>query len=426
MIIHVVQPGETVSSIANFYGISEEWLIRENGIDTPGQLAVGDTYVILFPEAVYTVMEGDTLKGIADAFDVTVMDLLRNNTYLSGQEDLNPGDTIIIRYMNEKTGPIAVNGFAYPFINLNILRKTLPFLTYLTIYRYTITQEGELTDINDTAIIQIAKEYGVVPIMLLDFEDMVSSDENNFGHRLLTDEEIQNQFIEKILRRIESKGYMGLSFNSRYIYPEYRQLYMNFINKLALRLKKKGLLVFFILDTNAFELISGIMYSTQKSFNISTIVDSSILLTYEMGMAVRFPVGAIDIHMVKEQVRNVLNLIPPEKMQLGISTVSYLWELPYKECITRGNAISNTAAVQLARSFAIPIQFDIMTETAFFSYAEFGREFFIRFKDARGMDAYMRLADQCGLSTITIWNIMDFFHCLWLILNSRYEIEKMI
>ncbi|MBE5967337.1 MAG: LysM peptidoglycan-binding domain-containing protein [Lachnospiraceae bacterium] len=426
MIIHVVQPGETIHSIAELYGISEEWLIRENGIDVPNQLVVGDTYVILFPEVVYTVMEGDTIESIAEAFDVTVMELLRNNTYLADQGFLYPGDSIVIRYTDQKIGSIAVNGFAYPFINLNILRKTLPFLTYLTIYRYTITPEGELTDINDTAIIQIAKEYGVAPIMQLSFEDMTATDGNDFGRRLLTEESVQNQFIAHVIYRMEAKGYMGLSFNSRYIYPTYRQLYIDFIHKLALRLEERGLLTFIILNPNAFELISGVMYSMPSTFNPSTILDGSILLTYEMGMVSGFPVGAIDFHTVKELVQRALEILSPEKVQFGISTVGYLWELPYKECISQGNAISNAAAVQLARSFDIPIQYDTLTESALFTYSEFGREFFVRFKDARSMNAYIQLVEQYELNAISVWNIMTFFYSLWLIINSRYNIIKII
>lgn len=72
MIIHVIQAGETATSIANFYGISEEWLIRENLIQEPDNLVVGAALVILFPEITYTIVEGDTLEGIASMYNVSV------------------------------------------------------------------------------------------------------------------------------------------------------------------------------------------------------------------------------------------------------------------------------------------------------------------------------------------------------------------
>ncbi|MDU6264438.1 MAG: LysM peptidoglycan-binding domain-containing protein [Anaerocolumna aminovalerica] len=102
MQIHIVQPGETAESIANLYGLPVERLIIENAIIYPNNLVVGDTIVILYPEITYTVQEGDTLAGIAEAYGVTVMDLLRNNPYLSDREYLTPGETIIIQYADPK------------------------------------------------------------------------------------------------------------------------------------------------------------------------------------------------------------------------------------------------------------------------------------------------------------------------------------
>jgi len=65
MIIHVVQPGETIYTIANNYNVSITRLIVENGLTNPEHLVVGQTIVIAYPEEVYIVQEGDTLESIA-------------------------------------------------------------------------------------------------------------------------------------------------------------------------------------------------------------------------------------------------------------------------------------------------------------------------------------------------------------------------
>ena len=62
MVIHVVQPGETIFSIAEYYKIPVNRLILENGIINPDNLAVGQTIVIVQPEILYTVQAGDTLE----------------------------------------------------------------------------------------------------------------------------------------------------------------------------------------------------------------------------------------------------------------------------------------------------------------------------------------------------------------------------
>ncbi|HCD42715.1 MAG TPA: peptidoglycan-binding protein, partial [Lachnoclostridium sp.] len=71
MIIHVVQPGETIYSISEYYKIPVNRLILENGITNPDNLAIGQTIVIVQPETLYTVQAGDSLESIAEQHGVS-------------------------------------------------------------------------------------------------------------------------------------------------------------------------------------------------------------------------------------------------------------------------------------------------------------------------------------------------------------------
>ena len=127
MIIHVVQEGETVNSIAEHYGLSAERLALENGINVSDNITIGETIIILFPEIVYTVQNGDTLYSIASGHNISIMELLRNNPYLAERQYIYPGEVIVNKYDDERIGSISTNGYVYPFININTLKKTLPF-----------------------------------------------------------------------------------------------------------------------------------------------------------------------------------------------------------------------------------------------------------------------------------------------------------
>ena len=85
MLIHIVEPGDTVFNIAQRYKISPARLIIENGISNPDHLVVNDALIILEPEQLYIVREGDTLDRIASLYNVDVMQLLRNNPNVSQQ-----------------------------------------------------------------------------------------------------------------------------------------------------------------------------------------------------------------------------------------------------------------------------------------------------------------------------------------------------
>lgn len=62
MLIHVVEQGETINSIAEKYNTSAQLIIYNNEIQNPNNLVVGQTIVILFPQVIHTVEEGDTVN----------------------------------------------------------------------------------------------------------------------------------------------------------------------------------------------------------------------------------------------------------------------------------------------------------------------------------------------------------------------------
>ena len=72
-------------------------------------LVEGQVLVILFPEQVHTVQEGETLQSIARRYGVTLNSLFRNNIRLKGSENIFPGETIVIRYRDVREGEMEVN-----------------------------------------------------------------------------------------------------------------------------------------------------------------------------------------------------------------------------------------------------------------------------------------------------------------------------
>lgn len=84
---YVVQPGDTLSEIAQRFGSSVDALVRANGIDDPDLIFAGQILCVpprgehgtVFPTEPYIVQPGDTLSSIADAFGLSVDDLVRYN-----------------------------------------------------------------------------------------------------------------------------------------------------------------------------------------------------------------------------------------------------------------------------------------------------------------------------------------------------------
>ena len=129
MDIHVVQRGETLFGIAQQYGITMSRIIADNMLPDPSRLVVGQTLVIRYPAQVHTVRPGETLLAISGQYRLSIRQLQRNNPVLEGGTQLFPGQSIVIRYRENPSVPLWVNGYAYPFINRPLLRRTLPYLS---------------------------------------------------------------------------------------------------------------------------------------------------------------------------------------------------------------------------------------------------------------------------------------------------------
>ena len=210
MVIYTVQNGDTLYKIAGRYGTSAETLARDNELPVGGMLTVGQTLVILQPKTVYTVQEGDNVYTVAQRFGITVGDLWRNNFFLGGRTELQPGQVLTIvpedpAYARE----ITTNAYVYPSVNRELLRKMLPYLSYLTLFSYGIEEDGELIDLDDEELIELARQYGTAPIMLVASLSEEGTFSNELSTRVLTNPEVQSTLIEEIATELSRKRYAG-------------------------------------------------------------------------------------------------------------------------------------------------------------------------------------------------------------------------
>lgn len=424
MIMHVIESGETAYTIANDYNISAEWLVRENGIVDPNDLAVGGVLVILYPRITHTLVEGDTLENIANMYDVTVMDLLRNNSYLSNLEYLRVGDTIVIEYECERIRNLTIIGYCFNFIDEDILRKTLPYLTYLIIHSYVINSYGQFVDLNDLRVIELAKDFGVAPVMIITLDESEGMTATDILHLILNDENLKINLIEDIIRSLIQKGYSGLSVGPVYIYPSDEQLYIEFMTVLTCRVKAEGLMLFDTIVPNTFSLISDVFTTEGYILEVNRLIDSTIIFPISVGLAYGSLAGIASYHALLDMMDYVLEYFESDELQLGINSVGYMWQLPYVPGESTGNAISAPSAIQLARDYNIPILFDRGTQAAFFKFQEGNTEYLIRFRDTRSVLTLLSAVNYYKLNGIGVWNIEAFFNGLWLLVNSQYYIDK--
>ncbi len=426
MIIHTVVQGDTIGKLATQYGVEEENLLADNGLQEADTLVIGQALVIAVPELVHTVEAGETLTGIAERYNITVRQLYRNNFILQGLPELIAGQKLIIRYQNQgQKGSFVVNSYAYPYIADTLLRPQLPYLSYLAPFTYGIGVNGGLVRLDDEKLIALSKEYGTNPLMHLSTLTEEGGFSNERASLIFNDSQKQEQLIEEILTIISQKGYRGLDVDFEFIYPEERFDYISFLQNLRGRVNALGLPLFSALAPKTSDTQRGVLYEGHDYGGIGASVNGVLLMTYEWGYTFGPPLAVAPLPNVRRVAEYALTRIAREKLFLGIPTYGYDWTLPFQRGNPGAPSLSPVEAVNLARQYGAEIQYDRNAESPWFRYTDdAGNLHEVWFEDGRSIRAKLALAKELGFRGVGYWNSMREFPQNWVVLNQEYNIEE--
>lgn len=426
MTIHTVKAGDTIESIAQQYGISSERIIIENELPNPQDLVIGQNIGIRIPDVVHTVVEGNTVFSIAEQYKVTPNQIYQNNPGIAAREGLTSGETIVISYKNEeKIDTVIYNGYAYPFIDQTVLRKTLPNLSYMSLFTYGFTADGALVPLDDEELLPIADQFGVSPIMMLAPMTADGNFDTQIAHNMFANVEGQNKLIDQIIANMKEKGYVGLDIDFEFILPEDRQVFINFITNVHTKLSAAGLLTFVALAPKTSGEQKGLLYEAHDYPAIGAVADYVLLMTYEWGFTYSSPMPTSPINNMRNVLKYGVSVIDPDKILMGIPNYAYDWPLPYVQGQTKAESMGNQEAIERAAKYGVTIQFDEESQSPFFNYTnEDGIDHVVWFDDVKSMNAKLRLISEFGLRGGGIWQIMRYFPGLWMVSNSIFTITK--
>lgn len=431
MVVYTVKSGDSLYGIARRFGTTADRIAADNALSSPAVLSVGQSLVILEPTQTHTVAPGDTVYSIAQQYGISINQLWRNNPFLRGGDELSEGDTLVISTAPpEFDRSIAVTGYVYPFINRDLLRTTLPYLTYLSVFTYGINDDGSLIPLDDEELIALARQYGVAPIMMLSSLNSEGLFSNELSSRILADTELRDRVIDNIERTVTTKGYSGVEFDFEYISGEYAGSYADFIAATRERLAPYGYVVFADLAPKERADKPGLLYVGHDYEAIGQAADRMLLMTYEYGYTYGPPMAVAPLPPIRNVLDYAVSVIPSDKLLLGEPNYGYNWTLPYVQGESQAQSISNVEATELAAEKRASIEYDENAQSPYFNYYERTDagpvQHEVWFEDARSVDASLRLIDQYALGGTGVWNIMRYFPQLWLVLNSLYSIEKVL
>lgn len=417
MEFYVVQPGDTIQSIAERFGVSASRLAYDNEIVGEG-LVVGQALIILRPETIYTIENGDTLEGIAENFQTTVLQIVRNNSYLLNEDFLLPGRQIVISYEGVERREIEIFGYAYAFINEAVLEESCLYIQELLPFSYGYNEDGTLIPMNDNRLLATAERFGNRKRMVITPLDLNERFNNQLVVRLLTDEEMKNTLLDNILETMQAKGYVALDIDFEFIPGEYRDAYVEFITETRTRLNAEGYQVSVAVPPKTSDDQPGLLYEGIDYRAIGNAADTVFLMTYEWGYKYGPPMAIAPIPSVRRVLDYAVSVIPPEKIDMGIPNYAYDWPLPYERGVTVADTIGNLEAIKIAAANGAEIQFDEESQAPYFYYTRDGVSHVVWFEDVRSIQAKYDLIAEYGFRGGGYWNLMREFRQNWMYVNQ--------
>ena len=396
--IHVVSSGETLFSISRAYGVAPGFLARCNGLTEPYRLAVGQSLLVLTPTATAVVEPGDTLDSIARQSGLSLRALLRLNPNLAGQTALFPGQVLITATDDAPSAPASLFGYAYPYVDRSVLAGILPYAGALMPFTYGFTAAGELVDLDDAALLTLARAYRVRPILHLSTLTEDGTFSAARAAAVLTDPAAQDALIANVIAQVKSRGYEGVDADFEYLGAA-----------LAPKTSRTQ---------------PGPLYESHDYAAIAQSVDFVLLMTYEWGYTYGPPQAVAPLPSVRKVLNFALSEIPNDQIFLGFPNYGYDWPLPYVAGQTRAESIGNDAAVQRAVAVGATIQFDEISQSPYFHYTDnLGVIHEVWFEDVRSSLAKFSLLPEYALRGLGYWNFMRPFTANFALLNAMFRLS---
>ena len=424
MIIHVVESGDTLYQIAKKYGVTIDKLVQDNQLTYPNDLVIGQDIIVDVNSMQHTVTSGQTLWGIANFYGIGLQELIRANPQIDNPDRIFVGDVINVPKSSNKSY-IEVNGYAVANISDNVLEKTLPNLTYLSIFSYQTKADGSLYVLYEQNIINTAIANNVAPVMVVTNIGASGGFDSDIAHSILTNSLAQQQLINNIINTLQRKNYYGVDIDFEYIYPQDKQNYVNFLQNLKNQLEPYGYYLSVALAPKYNSEQQGILYEAHDYKAIGEIVDRVIIMTYEWGYIYGPPMAVAPYSEVRKVIQYATTVINPAKILMGMPNYAYDWTLPYIQG-TAATALSNNAALNLAISTGSEIKFDESSQSPYFNYTKNGRQHIVWFENARSVQARLQLVKEFSLAGISYWTINNYWNVGYAVLNSMFNVIKLL
>ncbi|MCA0172165.1 glycosyl hydrolase family 18 protein [Bacillus sp. RAR_GA_16] len=420
MAVHTVVSGDNLWRISLAYSVPISTIKTVNGLVSdrlvPGlNLYIPDQDL---PERFYQLKQGDTFWNLSQQYKTSVQAIVAANPTLNPTA-LPVGARVRIPTLEKYEMETlfffdAIEGSPY----VETLNNLSDSITYLAVFTYSFTEEGELIPINDDAILKQAKGLDIKPLLVISNYD-VQMFSAELADIVLQNKERRVTLVRNLVKTVKEKGYAGVSVDFEFVPPERRKDFTAFLQEL-----KKGL-GNLTLQLNAHAKSSDMPTNRLVGFldyqAVGEIVDIVSIMTIDYGYAIGPPAPIAPVWWVEEMLMYATGKINRRKVMMAMSLYGYDWALPTQK---PAEMIPVQNAQNRAISGWLPIQYNQIAQAPTYSYQLLDKEHIVWFEDIESMKAKYKQMQAYNLLGATYWRLRFPFPQNWAYVEKNMKVLK--
>lgn len=376
---------------------------------------------------IYTVQSDDTLSLIAQRFGVAIESIAEING-LEINESLVTGMALVIPTgITPQPTPIETLGYYDPAADPNniLIDELGQYLTYLGYFEFPITEGGEITGTLEPDVLAAARRNNVAALPVLTNLRGGNFDPD-LARTVLSNPLLLNNLIDNTLALLVENDLVGVIIDFENLYPEDRYLFTNFIRRLSDSLHSVDRILVLNLASKWAEWPEKDWVGFFDYNALGPLIDIAAIMTYEWGYREGPPQPTAPLPFVRATLEYAIdNNIPANKILMGMTLYGYDWPLPHTPEIL-ATTVRLPQVWDLGRRYNSDIIFDDEVQQPYMTYTteeNVSRE--VWFENARSHYSKYQLVKEFGLRGVFYWIIHMPFPSTWYMVSNLFTIIKL-
>jgi spore germination protein len=275
----------------------------------------------------YIVQPGDTLYSIARLFGIRTEQIINANPILAENAALSAGQLLEIPVSSRMKMSIDMNGFIDASADPASLQDIFPYLTYLSILCCHVRMDGSISYSNDRMLVSAARSAKVAPMMVVSNEVPGVGYSAEIAHAIISDPVAQQTMLDNIVARLKLTEYYGVNINFELVPYEDYDAFAELVRKATFLLHPMGYYVMLTIRTQRVITYIEALFSEPPG-DYAFIADRFIVRSSELACD---PVSNLT---TADSVQRILDYtIAPfssRKILIAYPNCCQVWQAPYQ------------------------------------------------------------------------------------------------